>query len=125
MNRIQKIIQKICDGIEIAVAAVVIVALALSFVSYLPQVRILLENTGDTEPFLIFLEQIFNVVVGIEFIKLLFRPNTDNTFEVLIFLVARHMIVGKNNALDMFLSIVGIAILCLVRQLIHTKFAKE
>ena len=53
------------------------------------------------------------------------KPNTENTFEVLIFLVSRHMIIGHNSALDMFLSVASIAILCVIRRLLNTKFKIE
>ena len=88
-------------------------------------IKELFVKTGNSEEFLIFLEQIFNYVVGIEFIKLLCKPNTENTFEVLIFLVSRHMIIGHNSALDMFLSVASIAILCVIRRLLNTKFKIE
>lgn len=104
------------------ISIIVIIALIISAISYLPVIKELFIKTGSSEEFLIFLEQIFNYVVGIEFIKLLCKPNTENTFEVLIFLVSRHMIIGHNSALDMFLSVASIAILCVIRRLLNTKF---
>ena len=53
---------------------------------------------------------------------MLCKPNAENSFEVLIFLVSRHMIIGNTSALDMFLSVVSIAILCVLRRLLNTKF---
>lgn len=64
--KILKTIQKVCDILE------------------------LLLKSGNTAEFLIFLEDMFSLVVGIEFIKMLCRPSADNVIEVLIFLTARH-----------------------------------
>ena len=69
--KILKTIQKVCDILE------------------------LLLKSGNTAEFLIFLEDMFSLVVGIEFIKMLCRPSADNVIEVLIFLTARHMIVAE------------------------------
>lgn len=125
IERIQKIINRICEVLEYIIAAIVVLALIISAISYLPVIKDLFIKTGNSEEFLIFLEQIFNYVVGIEFIKLLCKPNTENTFEVLIFLVSRHMIIGNTSALDMFLSVASIAILCVIRRLLNTKFRHE
>ena len=125
IESIQKIINRICEVLEYIIAAIVVLALVISAISYLPVIKDLFIKTGNSEEFLIFLEQIFNYVVGIEFIKLLCKPNTENTFEVLIFLVSRHMIIGNTSALDMFLSVASIAILCVIRRLLNTKFRHE
>ena len=124
-EKVQKIMTKVCEFIEFLIAGIVILALIISAGSYLPVIKDLFIQTGNSEEFLIFLKQIFNYVVGIEFIKLLCKPNAENSFEVLIFLVSRHMIIGHNSALDMFLSVASIAILCVIRRLLNTKFKIE
>lgn len=124
-EKIQKITNTLCEVLEFLIAGIVIVSLIISAFSYLPVIKDLFLRTGNSEEFLIFLEQIFNYVVGIEFIKLLCKPNTENTFEVLIFLVSRHMIIGNTSAFDMFLSVSSIAILCVIRRLLNTKFRHE
>ena len=89
--KILKTIQKVCDILE------------------------LLLKSGNTAESLIFLEDMFSLVVGIEFIKMLCRPSADNVIEVLIFLTARHMIVGGSSSLDIFLSVLSVALLYGVR----------
>jgi uncharacterized membrane protein (DUF373 family) len=124
-EKIQKSINTFCEILEYLIAAIVILALVISAGSYMPVIKDLFTQTGNSEEFLVFLKQIFNYVVGIEIVKLLFKANTENSFEVLIFLVARHMIIGNNSALDMFLSVLSIAILCVIRRLLNTKFKNE
>ena len=119
MKQVLKIFQKACDILELFLAFLVIVALGISVIRFIPHISELWQAAGNAGIFLEFLENIFNFVVGIEFIKLLCKPNTENTFEVLIFLVARHMILGKNSALDMFFSIIGIVALCVVRHFLQ------
>lgn len=119
MKQVLKIFQKACDILELFLASLVIVALGISVIRFIPHISELWQAAGNAGIFLEFLENIFNFVVGIEFIKLLCKPNTENTFEVLIFLVARHMILGKNSALDMFFSIIGIVALCVVRHFLQ------
>ena len=70
----------------------------------------------DTSDFKDYLEQIFLLVIGIEFLVMLCRPNSENVIEILIFLVARHMIVGDTTPYEDFVSVVSVVILCIVRR---------
>ena len=113
--KILKTIQKVCDILELLVAVLVAAGLICSLILYLPVGLELLLKSGNTAEFLIFLEDMFSLVVGIEFIKMLCRPSADNVIEVLIFLTARHMIVGGSSSLDIFLSVLSVALLYGVR----------
>ena len=113
--KILKTIQQVCDILELLVAVLVAAGLICSLILYLPVGLELLLKSGNTAEFLIFLEDMFSLVVGIEFIKMLCRPSADNVIEVLIFLTARHMIVGGSSSLDIFLSVLSVALLYGVR----------
>lgn len=69
-----------------------------------------------TEPgqFLEFIGTVFGVVIGIEFFKLLCKPGKDTLLEVLMFVVARHMIIEETSTTENLVSIITIAILFLV-----------
>lgn len=109
-------IQKVCDVLELVVAVLVGIGLLCALAFYLPSgLKLLLGSRGDTAGFLVFLENMFSIVIGIEFIKMLCKPNAENVIEALVFLTARHMIVGSNSALDIFLSVVSVALLYGVR----------
>ena len=56
------------------------------------------------------------LVIGIEFLEMLCRPSSENVIEVLIFLVARHMIVGDTTPYQDFVSVISVALLCVVRR---------
>lgn len=108
-------IHKICDVIELFIAVLVIIGLVFSLIYYIPHGVELLLASHDTTDFLLFMEDMFNLVVGIEFIKMLCKPSAGNVIEVLVFLVARHMIIGSNSALDIFLSVLSVALLYVIR----------
>ena len=71
------------------------------------------------ESFRVYLDEIFVIVIGIEFLQMLCRPNSDNIMEVLIFLVARHMIVTETTAVEDFISVISIILLCVLRRYLH------
>lgn len=118
-EKTRKIMHQICDILEFLLAIIVCIALVAAMVMQAPGMVKMLTESNGTEGFIEVLEQIMNMVVGIEFIKMLCKPNPDNVIEVLLFLVARHMIIDENTALDILLSVLSIAILFIVRQAFH------
>ena len=70
----------------------------------------------DTSAIKQYMDQIFMIVIGIEFLVMLCRPNSENVIDVLIFLVARHMIVGDTTPYQDFVSVISVALLCIVRR---------
>lgn len=123
-EKARNFIQKSCDVLELLVAVAVGVGLIVSLILYIPEGVALLTKSGDTSTFLLFLEDMFSVVVGIEFIKMLCKPSAENVIEVLVFLIARHMIIGSNSALDILLSVVSVALLYGVRLVLRREKAK-
>ena len=115
-EKLRKFMQKTCDALELLIALCVGVALLVSVVLSVPNLIEVLSAQGSTDMFLVFLEQVFNLVVGIEFMKLLCKPSTANVIEIVIFLVARHMIITTDSATDIFLSVLSIVILCVIRK---------
>lgn len=124
-EKARNFIQKGCDVLELLVAVAVGVGLIVSLILYIPEGVALLTKSGDTSTFLLFLEDMFSVVVGIEFIKMLCKPSAENVIEVLVFLIARHMIIGSNSALDILLSVVSVALLYGVRLVLRREKNKR
>lgn len=113
-KRIKKIFTTVCDILELVVAVIVAVGVVLAMLTLIPELGGML--AGEAGALTPFLEQVFTVVIGVEFLKMLCRPNSDNVLETIIFLVARHMIVNSTTPLEDLLSTISIVLLCLVRR---------
>ena len=124
-NRFKKDIQRLCETLEMAVALVVLTGIILTILSLLSDFEIFRSMLEDTAQFKPFLEDIFVIVIGIEFLQMLCRPNSDNVMEVLIFLVARHMIVGTTTTFEDFVSVISVSLLCVLRRYLHNLKIKE
>ena len=112
-------ISKICESLELIVALLVLVGIAFSICGLLKDFEIFRLMFKDIENFRVYLDQIFAIVIGIEFLQMLCRPNSDNIMEVLIFLVARHMIVSDTTPMEDFISVISIILLCVLRRYLH------
>lgn len=119
-------IQTVCEVLEMVLALLVLAGIVLSMFSMLRNFEIFYLLFTQTEVFRQFLEQILMLVIGIEFLVMLCRPSSENVIDVLLFLVARHMIVGDTTPYQDFVSVISVALLCVVRRYMRvTKEGKE
>lgn len=125
LDKMRRIVQRICVLLELIAAILVLAAILLSIASIVRDVTVFQRLLTDTSEFKRYLEQIFMIVIGIEFLGMLCRPNSENVIEVLIFLVARHMIVGDTTPYQDFVSVISIALLCVVRRYLRVNGEKQ
>ena len=126
MKKMVKVLQQICRILELVVAVFVLVGIMLAIVSLLKDdIKLFEELLGDVSVFQHYLEKIFVLVIGIEFLEMLCHPNPDNVIQVLIFLVARHMIVGETTPYEDLVSVISIAVLFVLRKYMHSGDKKQ
>ena len=75
--------------------------------------EILLSNEVEIRTFL---ERSLDIVIGIEFIKMLAKHSPGSSLEVLLYAIARHLVVGHDSALENLLSVGAIALIFIVRK---------
>ena len=123
---VKKWVSEICHILELIAAIFVFIAVVISLLALIPHVSELWQNRADTGAMLEFIEQVFVVVIGVEFIKMLCRPTADNVLETIIFLVARHMIVVTTTTpVDDLISTISIVLLCFVRRYLKEHRIKD
>lgn len=123
--RLEKIIQKSCRIVEIVAALLILIGIILSVFGILKDFKVFSNLIENVSMFKQYLEDIFIIVIGAEFLQMLCRPTTDNVIEVLIFLLARHMIVEDTSIFENFISVVSIVFLCVVRRYLSMKEQKD
>ena len=116
IKKLKKFILAGSEVLEFIVAVLTLIGILLSVFSLVRDAGIFKQLLTDTSVFKDYFEQIFLLVIGIEFLVMLCRPNSENVIEILIFLVARHMIVGDTTPYEDFVSVVSVVILCIVRR---------
>lgn len=121
MKKVVKALQQICRILELVVAVFVLLGIMMAIISLLKDdIKLFEELLNDMTVFRHYLEKIFVLVIGIEFLEMLCHPNSDNVIQVLIFLVARHMIVGETTPYEDFVSVLSIAVLFVLRKYMHS-----
>ena len=120
------IIYNISRYAEIALSIVILLVIALAGFRLIMEVADTSVMSMDTEFFSTFLSQALSLVVGVEFVKMLCKPNSRNIIEVLVFVISRHMIVNNTTPLEDLLAVISICILFLLRRFMDaTRKEKE
>ena len=101
--------------LEILLSGLVLIGLLLSMVPLLQWMPGLLFDGNDVEVS-IFLQRALDIVIGIEFIKMLAKHSPGSSLEVLLYAIARHMVVGHESAMENLLSVSAIALIFIVRK---------
>ncbi|MBR1571872.1 MAG: hypothetical protein IJ655_03940 [Lachnospiraceae bacterium] len=123
-EKLKKLVTNLCYLLELIAAIFVLAGIIISIIGLVPCIGEYWNNRAETTAFIDFLEQVLFVVIGVEFLKMLCRPNSDNILETLIFLVARHMIVVTSTTpMDDLISTISIVLLCIMRR--YLKVAKD
>ena len=116
-DKLRKLFYEACDVLELLMAAAVFCGIVVATITLWPELFIYWQNRMHAGAFLEYLDAVFNVVIGIEFMKMLCKPSSANIIEVLVFLIARHMIVQTTTPLEDLLSILSISLLFIFRRL--------
>ncbi len=126
-DKLRKLMDRYCSTMEVVLAILTGLILLFATVTYVLSACGLIPPRQTAEDFTAFLNDIFALVVGIEFIQMLLRPSVDNVIEVLVFLVTRHMILSHNSALDILGCVISILLLYAFHFFIHylkTRYAE-
>ena len=100
---IQKSLYEICFFLEFALAILVISFVVIEFFSEAVLfIRNIPEVTLGGLDYSVHLKRALDIVIGIEFIKMLCRHNMDSVIEVLMFAMTRHLIVERGCRFDPF-----------------------
>lgn len=101
--------------LEVLLSGIVLVGLLFSIVPLLKWMPGLIVEGNEVEVYE-FLTRALDIVIGIEFIKMLAKHSPGSVLEVLLYAIARHMIVGHEDAVQNLVSVVAIALIFIIRR---------
>lgn len=110
----------VTEVLELTVAVIVLIGFIINVIPFIRDMPSLLDNQNDYT-FHVFLEHAFNLVIGIEFIRMLIRHTPGSALDVLLFSIARHMVLDGGNGLELLLGVASIAGIFAVRKWIYVR----
>lgn len=119
-SKIRKMIDRASEFLELIVNIIIIIAVVVAIISLWKPFVEFVQNRESAHAFLDFLGYVLNVLIGVEFFKMLCKPDVDTILEVVMFVIVRHMVVLETSAVENLLTIIGMAIIFAIK-----KFLKE
>ena len=118
VGRMEHRIRKVLHILELIIAGVTIVVLVIGLAVNIWEVA------GDPTAFsntTEFLHAVLNIVVGLEFVRMLMDMTPANTLEVLIVAISRHVILSHDDPLSNVACVLCIAGLFAIRRFLIPK----
>lgn len=111
--------------LEIIIAVMIICAAIISIVSLSDQLLIYANNFADPDSFSLFLAASFNVIIGLEFLKMIIKQTPSSVVEVLLFAISRQLIVEHSTSLENLFGVLAIAVLFLIYRYLLVPYNQE
>jgi uncharacterized membrane protein (DUF373 family) len=125
---LSKKISTVASYLEILLSAIVLIGIAIMSAQLIKDIIFIISSISDismTIPFEVFMGDALKLIIGIEFVKMLVRYTPESVVEVLLFAMARKLIVGNSTSLDIVIGIGGIAVLFVIRRFLFHKNERE
>lgn len=116
-------VSKTASYLEIVIAAFTLLSIGIFSVIIVHDLYVIIEQflNGNFEVHVEnFLADALQIIIGIEFIKMLAKHTPGSAVEVLLFAIARKIIVEHNTMLDTLIGVVAIAILFATKKYLHS-----
>lgn len=113
---IQKTLYEVSFFLEFVLAIMVIALVVMEIISTGGAMIYYFSRISTEVDYSILLKRAMDIIIGVEFIKMLCRHNMDSVIEVLMFTMARHLIVLETTMLDGLICIIAVSLLFVVRK---------
>ena len=112
MKKIQNQLMKVLKILEYLVAVALIIAMVISLISFVIQQSFSIESF-HLESYLSFA---LSLIVGIEFVKMLILQTPGSLVEVVMFAVARQIIMSHDSAVENLIGVIAVLLMFLCRK---------
>lgn len=103
-----KVVSRFIRVLEIGLSLVVLIVVVLNAVAFIAHFHTWLFSTGGFQNFV---DQTLLYVIGLEFVMMIIKRDSRLVIEILIFAIARKMVITMDNGADFLLGTIAIFIL--------------
>lgn len=127
LNKIEKAMRRFILWVEILLAFFIIITVILSGKDIIVLIYkvFVTEASASYEVLQGLLAHILLLVVGLELALMLIGHSVANVLEVILYAIARKMLISSTNTFDILLGVVSLAIIFAVDKFLHTKGDKR
>ena len=115
-SKIRAVMSMATEAMALALGIMLTVAVVICAIQLIPQLWGLHTSLDHMEDFRGCLEAVFTRVIGVESLKMIYKHSPGSAIEVLLYAIARELIVKETTPLENLIGIISIAILFAVRK---------
>lgn len=120
-HKVQHFLQTITFTLELILAIIVICIIAMQGIHLIKLFIAHVFDPAITVQYSEFLKEALDIIVGVEFLKMLCQHSMSSVIDVLLFVLARHLVVIESTMFESLLCIISVAILFTVRKFLMIK----
>ena len=123
MEKLRKLVNEISDILIVIVTFIIIGAIVIDGIDLAKELIRFVSHSeySFTREFSSFLGNALTLVIGLEFVKMLLHHSPDLVIEILIYTIARSMVVHHPDSLSVLLGVLAIALLFGIRRFLLIK----
>lgn len=114
MHKINTRLVKMMKAVELVIAVLLMIAIAISTLATVCfGAEALMDQSFQLEAIL---EKALTLVVGVEFVKMLILHTPESVIEVLLYAVARQIIISHESAMENLVGVLAVALIFVVKK---------
>lgn len=119
LSRLKRWLTTLASYLEIAISIIIFIAVVACAIQLLIEVGLFDGTILATMQFNVFLARALELVIGAEFIKMLIKHTPGAAIEVLLYAIARQLIVEHTSTWETLIGIVAIAAVFAIRKFLY------
>lgn len=117
----QRFLNGVAFFLELILAVIVSLIILMQIISLAKLFYSHVTNPDVTVQYASFIKEALGIIIGVEFLKMLCQHSMNSVIDVLLFVLARHLIVMESTMLEGLLCIISVAILFSIRKFLVVK----
>lgn len=119
-EKLRFIVATMSSYMEILISVLLLVGIAVAGVDLLKDLGEIIGLAFSGTPASISIEQFLSaglqLIIGVEFVKMIAKHTMGSTIEVLVYAIARKLVISHGGAVDLLMGVIAIAILFFIKK---------
>nr|WP_302599141.1 transporter [uncultured Cellulosilyticum sp.] len=119
-ERLRFIVATMSSYMEILISVLLLVGIAVAGIDLLKNLSEMISVAFSETPASISIEQFLSsglqLIIGVEFVKMIAKHTMGSTIEVLVYAIARKLVISHGGTADLLMGVIAIAILFFIKK---------
>lgn len=118
-RRLRKSVARVSSYIEIFISVLILIGILVGTINLATELIMMSKEALTAADIMLpveeFIAAALQLIIGVEFVKMISKHTVGSTIDVLLFAIARKLVVSHGSSLELLLGIIGIGILFVIK----------